>query len=109
MIEGGIPLFGSIDVFVDGVNTVSIHGDVYYDLVVRILPPEEEGGEDEPDEVDVDAADAVQVGDWQVRQPSYQVRVPNHLCTERIPVMGDCLAIMFIAQQASAVKFLNEA
>ncbi len=112
MIDGGIPLFGSIEVLVDGVTTVSIHDDIYYDLVVRIIPMAEvttdDNDEKEPDEeIDVDGVDAVQVGDWQLRQPSYQIRIPNHLCPERVPTVGDLLAIMFIAQQASAVEFVD--
>lgn len=111
MIEGGIPLFGTINVLVNRVTTASIHGDIYYDLVVRILPLPKQGEDEEEmasdDNANNDDDDAVKVGDWKVRQPGYQVRLPNHLCLNRVPMVGDCLTIMFIAQQASSVEFLS--
>ena len=113
VIEGGIPLFGRIIVRVEGVVPVSIHGDVYFDLTVRILPHDDEDGlreSDCGDEEEVGGSGGkgeVIVGEWAIREPAYQVRLPNHLCEGRIPQRGDILEVMFIAQQASEVVYLS--
>jgi len=127
MLGGGIPLFGNAVVQVIEVRAVSIHGDMYHDAVVRLVPvdelEEELGGDSiedlqEDELVDseegvesnsegLDDPDAVRVGEWTIRQPSYQLRIPQHLC-ERDPKPGDLLNILFIAQQASEVEFLTD-
>ena len=74
-----IPVFGDVNGKVIQVEPVSIHGDVYYDLVMQL------GGQ---------------------MDQGVKLRVPNHLC-ERPPVAGDLLTLNFILQQVNSVTFDN--
>ncbi len=113
MIGGGIPLFGPALLNVIDSRSVSLHGDVYFDVVVRIVMEDEE--DDQPgangeaegsdDSISPDG-EHVQIGEWTLQQPAYQVRLPAELCTQE-PKAGDVLEIMFIAQQPSEVHFLT--
>jgi len=106
-MSGSIPLFGRARFRVYDVVNVSIHGDMYFDLIVRIISAEGEAelSSDELGEGIED--DEVRIGEWSIRQPSYQVRVPGHLFSDREPCAGDRVDIMFIAQQASELEFLD--
>ncbi len=71
-------MFGSLTGEIAGLNPVSIHGDVYYDIALALKP-----------------APARPVA----------VRLPNHLC-ERPPVVGDKVELSFLMQQVNGVKFI---
>lgn len=75
--------------------------------MVRLLSPEEELEHSSEEANESNEDDSVRIGEWSIRQPSYGVRVPGHLFTEREPQADDCLEIMFIAQQASEVELLD--
>jgi len=88
-------MFGSLAVQVQSVQPVSIHDDIYYDITVRILPTDDEQPENTID------------NQWQIREPAYQLRIPNHLCTNRTPKSGELLEITFIAQQPTELTFIS--
>ena len=69
-------MFGSLTGEVAQVNSVSIHGDIYYDIALALNPPP--------------------------ARP-LTVRLPNHLCT-RAPTIGDKIELSFLMQQVNGVK-----
>jgi len=93
VIQGGIPMFGSIAAQIQSVQPVSIHDDIYYDLTLRILTDEQ--------------LETQNQNSLNIREPAYQVRVPNHLCPNRTPKSGDLLEITFIAQQPTELIFIT--
>ena len=72
-----IPTFGDVNGTVLQVANMSIHGDIYYDLIMEL-----EGQTDQ----------------------RVQLRVPNHLCP-RPPQAGDRLTLNFLLQQVNGVTF----
>ncbi len=75
-----LPAFGDLTGKVLQAQPVSIHGDIYYDLVMELEGQTDRG---------------------------VKLRVPNHLC-ERPPAPGDCLTLNFLLQQVNSVSFEDE-
>lgn len=76
-----IPTFGDVNGKVLQAEQVSIHGDVYYDLVMQLEGQMDQG---------------------------VKLRIPNHLC-KRPPVAGDLLTLNFLMQQVNSVAFADRA
>lgn len=74
-----IPAFGDMNGKVLQAEHVSIHGDVYYDLVMQLEGQMDQG---------------------------VKLRIPNHLC-KRAPVAGDLLTLNFLLQQVNGVTFAD--
>lgn len=75
-----LPLAGSIHALVVGVTPVSIHGDLYYDLLIQT-----------PDDASA--------------QRARQIRAPQHACAEgQPPAPGQHVEIQFLMQQVTAVR-----
>ena len=77
-----LPLIGALNVTTLETATVSIHGDIYYDLLIA----------------PVDAAGQIQ------GQHGARVRIPAHLCP-RPPRVDDRLTLRFLMGQVSGVTF----
>lgn len=82
-----LPLVGQITVRVLQSQPVSIHGDMYYDLVVMLAA--------------VRPTDTPPAPDQPVR-----LRVPNHLCP-RPPRLDDVLELNLLMSQVNAVRFVT--
>ena len=78
-----LPAFGNLKGKVLQAQPVSIHGDIYYDLIMEIMEIMELDGQTER---------------------GVKLRLPNHLC-ERPPAPGDCLTLNFLLQQVNSVAF----
>jgi len=72
-----IPTFGDVNGTVLQAASVSIHGDIYYDLIMQWEGQADQG---------------------------VKLRVPNHLCS-RPPLAGDRLTLSFLLQQVNGVTF----
>ena len=72
-----LPMFGTSRATVEQVNAVSIHGDIYYDLSLRL-----EGAEPQP------------------------ARLPQHLLM-RPPQVADTLDLTFLMGQVSEARFVD--
>jgi hypothetical protein len=81
-----LPAFGNLKGKVLQAQPVSIHGDIYYDLIIEIMEIME-----------------IMELDGQTER-GVKLRVPNHLC-ERPPAPGDCLTLNFLLQQVDSVAF----
>ncbi len=75
-----IPAFGDLTGNVLQAAHVSIHGDIYYDLVMQMEGQMDQG---------------------------VKLRVANHLC-QRAPVAGDRLTLSFLLQQVNSVTFVDQ-
>lgn len=82
-MSGQTPLIGQMHAEVVAVQSTSIHGDIYYDMIARLR------------QVDAGEDDAAQ---------DARVRVASHLC-EREPVAGDRLTLSFLMGQINGVAF----
>ena len=74
-----IPAFGDVNGKVLQAAQVSIHGDIYYDLVMQLQGQVDQG---------------------------VKLRIPNHLC-KRPPAPGDRLTLNFLLQQVNLVTFTD--
>ena len=81
-MSDAIPMFGDVAARVIESAPLSIHGDVYYEVVVS-LDEDEAGGE-----------------------RAVRLRLPGHLC-QRQPEPADVLELHFLMQQVDGVRFIT--
>jgi hypothetical protein len=72
-----LPIFGSARAAVLDVASVSLHGDIYHDVLVTL--------NDDP--------------------TPHRIRLASHICT-RPPQPGDSLELTFLMQQVNGVRFI---
>jgi hypothetical protein len=84
-----LPMFGRARARVTHVTSVSIHGDIYYDIIADLSPAP--GGD---------------TGNGESTGPA-TIRLPAHLCPEP-PRPGQTLELAFLMGQVNAVTPVHE-
>ncbi len=82
-------MFGRARATVRHATSISIHGDIYYDIVADLAP-----------------APGVDTGNNESSGPA-AIRLPGHLCPER-PQPGQTLELAFLMGQVNAVTPVQE-